>query len=408
MQRDFIESFMDYTDGIPSPKIFRLWAAITCISGALERRVWLSTRGGFLFPNLFTLLVSAPGIGKDQSITPVFEIWSSVKSAINGKSAFHVAPKSVTKASLLDELEEATQKLMVKDELVEYNSLLVCAPEFGVFISAHDLEFLSVLNDIYNNPPNFRESRRTLSKKLDIANPQIIILGGSQPSFLASLLPEEAWSMGFTSRLIMIHSAVSPQVDMLRLISAEEAAIRERLRLDLVRDVQAMTGLYGEASMTEEARDFLTSWQKSGAKPAPKHSKLQHYISRRFIHVLKLSMIAAVSRSATQQIELCDAQRALDWLLEAEQSMPDIFREMSSRSDMQVIEEMHFFMWKTFHSEGKKGIHISRISNFLQTKVPVEKVPKIISAAEMSDWIARIAGSDSMYSPRPRPENGAE
>ena len=35
---DFIETYVQETAKVPSPEIYRLWSAITCVSGVLERK----------------------------------------------------------------------------------------------------------------------------------------------------------------------------------------------------------------------------------------------------------------------------------------------------------------------------------------------------------------------------------
>src|SRR5262250_1306956 len=121
VSRDWIELFLDYTKNIPSPEIFRRWAGIACIAGALERRVWISVSGKFIYPNLYTMLVSNPGIGKSQAIEHTAEFWHRTPG-------LHSAPHDVTKAALIDELKEATTKRILNEtSLVEYNSLLVAA-----------------------------------------------------------------------------------------------------------------------------------------------------------------------------------------------------------------------------------------------------------------------------------------
>src|SRR5882724_11244346 len=202
---DWLDQYMSYTDGITSPEIYRLWSGISAIAGALERRVWVETSRGVLYPNMFCLLVGPPGVGKSNAISIVEELWYSSKK-------FKVAPNNVTKAALVDALLEADRKIILPNGggLVEYHCLLTSSSEFGVLVPAHDLEFLSVLNYIYDNPKVYRENRRSLNKNIEIIHPQITILAGTQPGFLASLLPEEAWSMGFTSRIIMIYAGVPP------------------------------------------------------------------------------------------------------------------------------------------------------------------------------------------------------
>lgn len=394
-REDWIDRFMAYTDRLPSPPILRLWSAIACIAGGLERRVWVTTAGGICYPNLYTLLVAPPAIGKSQTINKVHDQWMGTKK-------LYIAPKSVTKASLLDNLAKATRKLVIKDGqgLFEYNSLCIASSEFGVLVPEHDTEFMSVLVDIYDNPPDFREDRRT-SRSVEIIKPQLNILAGTQPGFLANLLPEEAWSMGFMSRIIMIYAAAGPQIDLWD-TSAEESP----MRIELMKDLTRLTTLMGAVIFSDEAKAELLRWYKAGLPPVPEHSKLEYYNGRRLLHMLKLCMISATSRSAELVVEMQDLARARDWLLGAEQLMPDVFRDMVQRSDSVVLQELHFFMWRLWVKD-KKAIHESRLIYFLQNRVPGEKVLRLLDIAERSNIIEREAGTKS-YKPRPKHEHGME
>ena len=43
---DFVSKFLEMTEERPTPEIFRKWAAITTLSGALEKRIWTRTKAG--------------------------------------------------------------------------------------------------------------------------------------------------------------------------------------------------------------------------------------------------------------------------------------------------------------------------------------------------------------------------
>lgn len=393
---DWLDSYMEYTDGIPSPEIFRLWSGISTLAGALERRVWVSTSRSVLYPNLFVLLVAPPAVGKSQAITNVHELWHTTKK-------FHVAPDNVTKASLIDALAAADGKRVIPTGLLEYHSLLTASSEFGVLVPAHDLEFLSVLNHIYDNPRSYRENRRSLQNNISITNPQLNIIAGTQPGFLASLLPEEAWSMGFTSRIIMVYAALPP------IVSLFEKQDSRKDQFDHLRDrLMIFSDLMGEAKWEPEAQQELERWYRSGQEPVPQHSKLQHYNGRRILHILKLSLISAISRSGELFITMDDMQRARNWLLSVEQVMPDIFRDMTLKSDSQVIQELHFFLWQIW-VKGKKPIHEGRAIHFLQQRVPAEKIERVLDIAVKSQILRREDTSvGPAYVPRPTHEHGGE
>jgi len=392
---DWIDTYMEYTDGMPTPEIFRKWAAISCVAGSMERRCWSQTARSLLYPNVFVLLVSSPGIGKSIAIDPVANLWHDARK-------FHVSPKNMSRAGLIDTLRESSHKIQVAGQLVEYNSLLLAVGELGVFIPAHDLDFLSTLNDIYDNPRYYRERKRGIGKEIKVDNPQLCMLAGSQPGYLAELLPESAWTMGFTSRLIMVYAATGPQVSFF-----EEQDPRLDLHATLVAGLKANAALIGAFTWSDGAKELLESWAKAKCPPAPEHSKLQHYIPRRALHVIKLSMTAAMSRTGTLNIDVEDFNRARDWLLEAEELMPDIFREMLQKSDKQIIEELHFYVWQFQIKNKGRGIKETAIYHFLQNRVPAEKVQRILDLAERSGTLERQAGTD-LWMAKPKHEHGLE
>lgn len=392
---DWIELFLKYTDGLPTPDIFRLWAGIGAVAGALERRVWIETARSKLYPNMYVLLVGRPGVGKSQAIQPVGELWKQAKD-------IHVAPDNLTKPALIDAIAAAGRRIIRSEtEMVEYHSLAVASSEFGVLVPAHDLEFLNTLNHVYDNPASYRENRRSMGdNQIDISNPQLTIIGGTQPAYLANLLPEEAWGMGFTARLMLIYSGETKRVSLFA---------KQEPRIDgystLVSRMKAICKLYGPLSFEPDAEVEAERWAEAGCPPVPEHSKLENYTSRRILHALKLSIISAVS-GQRNAVSFYDFSRARDWLLHAETQMPDIFREMVARSDVQVIQEMHFFAWQLWIKD-KKPIHESRLIHFLQNRVPSEKIMRVIEIAERSG-ILEAGEYPHTFRPRPKHEHGME
>lgn len=387
MASDFIDAFMAYTEGIPSPANFRLWAAIAAVGGALERRVCAITAGGTLYPNLFTLLVAAPAIGKGQAIQPVLDLWYESQS-------FKIMPDDVTKASFIDALAKASVKRNVNGNLLEYHSLLAPAPEFGVLVPAHDTTFLNVLNYIFDCPRVYREDRRSLEKKTEIIHPQVNILAGTQPGYLSATFPDEAWSMGFCSRLIMVYGATTPEIDIFALRGSKQPEF-DALKATLSR----YSELIGVVQWNFDAQNMIKAWYGKKMAPVPEHSKLVHYNGRRLLHFLKLCIISAVSRTQELVITLEDAQRARDWLLEVEITMPDIFREMVKKSDSDILQELHIFAWRIFSQGKSQPLHVARLVNFVKSRVPAEKVMRIIEIAERSGALHRCAGTMDMYIP---------
>ena len=396
---DWIEEFLEYTEGIMSPEIFRLWTAIGIIAGAMERRCYSQTRVGTLYPNLFVLMVAPPGVGKSQTLQYADRFWRKTKN-------IWVAPNSMTKASMMDTLAKAERKMVLNGGagLLQYNSLQVVAPELGVFIPSYDTEFLSALNFLWDNPDSYTEERRTNNKSLNIINPQLTLLAGTQPGFMASFLPEEAWSMGTTARFIMIYAGTAPKVPLFGDNSEDEARLKLETKLQAY--VTDITKRIGRFTWTPEAITEISRWYAMGCEPAPQHSRLTHYSPRRHLQVMKLAMVSAAARRAELIIDLDDVNRARDWLLEAEALMPDIFRQMAGKSDSQVLQEMHLFAWRIY-AKDKKPIHESRIITFLSSRAPSDKIHRLMEVAEKTGMISREFGTVT-YTPKPVNQIGVE
>lgn len=374
---DFIEAYVEETSKVPSPEIYRLWSAITGVSGVLERKCWTTLSAGPLYPHLFTVLVGPPGAGKDNAIRPIRELWSKM-------SGLNISPDNVTKAALIDALGKSLRTVMNGGgEPYIFSCMVAPCPEFGVFFSHHDLEFLSVLNHMYSSPPVYKEERRT-SGVIEVVKPHLVFLSGTQPDYLNTFMPDEAWGMGFTSRLIMIYADSCPPVDLF--------SMRESRSSELVVAMRKIFELKGEFAWSKNAIDELNTWNRAGCPPQPSHSKLLNYNTRRALHVIKLSMVSAVSRSYELKVLVEDVERARDWLLDAERVMPDIFRAMGQRSDQQVLADLHLYlyrMWSSVAIEKRKPLTTKNIYEFLHSRVTSEKIPRLLEVAEKLGYIVR-------------------
>ncbi len=137
-------------------------------------------------------------------------------------------------------------------------------------------------------------------------------------------------------------------------------------------------------------------------EPTPQYGRLTHYISRRETHILKLAMISSVSAEHGLRIRASDFERAKHWLLTAEALMPDVFRAMVQKSDIQLIKDLHFHiygLWSRLPRDKRKPVHEREIWAFLEDKAPSDRAPKILEAAIRAGWLAR-ATFPNEYIPR--------
>ena len=263
------------------------------------------------------------------------------------------------------------------------------------------MNFLSIINELFDHKDSYREERRhSLKEPIDIPKPMTTLLTGSQPGFLATLLPEAAWTMGWTSRMLMVYSSSTPSVPLFGTYKNQEA-----LQTALVKKLDETAEYYGEMKWDANAIAEMERWRKDNWAPVPDHPKLANYTPRRgTIFAVKLAMVAAMSRGEELAIRLQDVERARGWLLEIEDLMPQIFRDMIMRSDDQVMEETFQYTFEIYMKH-RLPLTSSLILRFLCQRTPAEKAEKILSLMEKSGIFERVAGTES-YIPRARNMHG--
>lgn len=365
----WIDSFLEYTEILPSPPLMRKWAAISFVAAAMERKIWVRTYGSNLYPHLYVLLVGPPGVGKGVALGAGEDIVREV-------TELQVGPTDMTAASLIDALNASVRRLVLRgpEPVVEFNSMMVISRELGVLIPAWETSLMNNLTDIWDGRP-VDQQRRGKDLRIKILAPQINLLGATTPSYLNEVMPAGAWDQGFISRTIMVYSGDRTQPNPF----AEEdtGGLLGRLRGDLLHDLKSIANEYGQMGFTRPAAAAIQAWIKAGQPPEPSHLKLQHYNSRRLTMLLKLCMIVSMSKRTSRVIELDDYATALNLLIEVEAQMAEIFKSMKAGGDSDAMEECWNFVWTVFAKENK-AIAQGRVVNFLRERIPAHSIMRVI------------------------------
>lgn len=387
----WIDSFLDYTKDIESCQLFRKWSAISAIGAALEQKVWIKTTAGAVtYPHLYVFLVGDAGKGKSWPI-------STATGLIRELPEAHIAPTSMSMASLVDELEQSKRTIIVHpDPAIEYHSMYIAVDEMSAFMHEYANELIAGLTAFYDVNP-YGRSRVYKGKQIKIARPQLNILTGATPSGLIDFMPDNAWQMGFSSRIILVYANDKPLVDLWNAPANDKPE-------DLIHDLLIINGLMGQFGWTSEWSSAMQGWKvltervKNGEKipeciPVPSHPKLQAYVERRERHMMKLSMIASVDRGNDLMLTKEDFNKAMGWLLEVEQVMPLIFQSGGGGIDSKAIDEILFFVKEA----GDRGVNQQRIVNFARTKIMyAHNVMNILGLMESSGMI-KVAGIDAKF-----------
>lgn len=365
----WIDAFLEYTAKTGSPTLFRKWTGIYTVAAALERKVWVQTNKGVLYPNLYVVLVGPAGAGKTVPASIAYELFKELDD-------HHAAPTSVSRASLIDSLKDAERKIVRPQDnppVITFNSLAVFSNELGTLIPAYENDFINVITDLYDCK-RYEERKRTSKLDMKMSDPQLNFLAATTPSYLNNLMPEGAWDQGFISRTMLIYSGRGEQTDPF-----DEIDNDDKLYGELVNDLRIVGSMYGLFSFDKDAVAAFREWLRVREEPLPSHPKLQHYNSRRVAHLLKLCTISAASSGSTTVL-IDNYAEAFDWLMEAEAAMPDIFKSMLVGGSASVIDlTWHFAYewWLKYKKE--KPIPAPLLWEFIGARAPAGEVPRILT-----------------------------
>lgn len=332
---DFLSAYLKYSAKSEPPQSYHIWTCLSVIGAALQRKVYL--RWGFktLYPNIYVVLIGPSGCRKGTAMN----IGKDLLQEING---ILMASESTTREALIRDMKDGVNTFTdASDGILKWHSsVTVFSEELSVFLGQQNIKFLADLTDWFDASDQW--TYRTKGSGTDkLVGVCVNILGATAPDWLRSILPQEAFGGGFTSRVIFVVEDGKKQVVADPRIPDEVL----RMRPDLVHDLEVINSMTGEMVFSEEAMAIYAPWYEQQSKsPAIKDPHFAGYCERRAIHALKLSMIVSASRSSERVITDSDFKRALALLEAVEPKMPRAFlglgRAKYSEMTAQIFEYM--------------------------------------------------------------------
>ena len=333
---NYFDAWMEYSEARPCGKLFREWGAIATISGALGRRVFLQTDPTMppLYPNSLIVLTGKPGTGKDMAIGVTRNLWRAMNHDQEDGFKLNIAPKGLSPKGFLDALisEKAKARVMINGKMQDSHSLLLCSPELGVLIPEYNPSLLALICDAYNCDEQLDEQTRGgRGEPVEAPYPHIAGIFGTQPAYLGSTFPEEAFGMGFFSRIILVFEQELSRKKLYRNLSNAERKKYHNLWSHLVGDLRLIARLTGEFTIEDEVQHRLDEFHLFKCdETALTHSRFEDYNVRRSFHLQKLAMCFAVARSSQLVLKSEDLDRAEELLLRTENRMPKVFSDLAS------------------------------------------------------------------------------
>lgn len=304
---NWIDSYMELTrETEPHPR-YHLWVAITLIAASLGRKCSLKLGPEELFPNFYTILVGPPANKKSTAIRygqQILEDAGTVKVAPAGR---------VTDQQLYIEMADAIRTEIMPDGTpFIHHTLMVIASELVLFLGeskgggSRTENRMADICELYDGG---RFSNRTKNQGSDfIVNPGLYILGATTPSWITTSMPMLAIGGGPTSRMVFVYADTKGKHISLTQMKPFDTKLYD----DLVNDLVDIGSIIGEFEMSPDARATYEEWYYQVYPSIDlQDQRLESYIGRLPIIIVKTSMVLSAARSSNKIVEEDDLLKAI-------------------------------------------------------------------------------------------------
>lgn len=368
-----MNEYLRYVENTEPPTIFHRWSLLTSIGALLERNLYYGDGYFTYYPNLYVMLMGESGTRKSTAI-------NMAKNLLKQSGYHNFSAERTSKEKYLLDLGEQNEEPGPADSITNAalfgNSFVsqatderttpnyIVAGEFNDFIGNGNIEFMSVLGNLWDWSGGPYENKVKNGKSVKIPNPCISLLGGNTATGFSLAFPSSVIGQGFFSRLILIHAA----------------ATGKRIRRPVLPDINFATTLneiktrsVGKLRETSGA-DRLLEAIYTEFLPLP-DSRFGSYSTRRYAQLMKLVIvICAMDLSADCVVNDEHVLLANTLLSHAEQSMPLALGEFGKARSSDVSHSLVQYiysrgtqlttmsdLWKHFAQDVDNGTGLSEM-----------------------------------------------
>lgn len=329
--KDWIDSYLIYTDNTEPPLNYKRWVAMSVIAGALQRKCRLEWGSLTFYPNLYVVLVGPPGKArKGTAMGP--------GKAMLEELPIQLSAEATTREALIRTVANSEQSVVnpvsMKEEL--HSSLTVFSPELTVFLGHQEYQMMSDLTDWFDCANNWRYNTKHKGVD-DIKGVWVNLLGATTPDLIKTALPMDAIGGGLTSRIIFVYEPNKGKIVAVPFLTDEE----KELRVKLIEDLKEINKLQGAFKVTKKFIDRWVDWYHLQAEQKPfEDPRFSGYIERRPLHLMKIAMICSASRTDSMIIDYEDFDRGLGFLEATERKMPRTFSGIGKNNNSDTMASL--------------------------------------------------------------------
>ena len=388
MEESYIEKYLRYTANQESPVIFHSWAAVSTISYAVGRDIWLDQDYFKIYPNHYIILVAGSGSCKKGASVGIAR--KIIHDALGERDDRLFIPGKIYPEALIRAMNKKVEDPFNQAASLHkvHRAVLLFSPELGSFLSKamQQSGMPDLLTELYDCPDV--HDHVTKNSGVDkLQNVCLNLLGATTPTWMQRNMTPAVFGEGFVSRSLLIY-ARTPKGRFPRPTLTDE---QRQLRAELVVDLDRISRVRGEFMFANEAGEFYDNWYMTRQQDKGVVMDSGFY-QREPDHILKLAMMFSLSAGTEPYIHTSHIQAAIKMLQRVRGTMSYAL----AGAQAEVNQKSMYLVLHTIQKHGADfGVTLQELGQRLFNSLDPDTIQKCIIGLRSNGMIDSYHKPDS-------------
>lgn len=312
----FLQNYMTWNQGTEVPENYYFWSGISSLSALVNGQVWIRMGRYQVFPNMYIVLIGAPGNGKTSSLRRAEKLIRTFKD-------ISLSAQSETAEGLVRFMRDSCIKTIHLDkETVPYTPVTCFLSELSNFFGRDPGGMIDLLTGIWDcGGENYH--RRTKGQGEDVLpRPNLNLLGCTTQDWITTYLKSDIIGGGFTRRVVFVNEMMTD--DNLRVSWPDDTPETLAARQNCINYGTILREIKGEMAYGGGARSWWDRWYNT--RPISREADIRGYHKSKPTLLLKVATLVALSKAPERVVNIDDLEVALALLDKTETHLLKVFQ----------------------------------------------------------------------------------